>query len=105
MHCLFLWFVSSGLTSLPLLSSSSHLKKLDARDCDIQSLPHNLFHHKLEEIDVNGNKGDYDDDVYDNDNDDDNDDDSDNGKDFDDDSLSLTPVDQNYKLCIYQCLF
>ena len=47
----------SGLTSLPLLSPSSCLKKLDAEMCDIQSLPHDLLHHKLEEINLNSNKG------------------------------------------------
>ena len=46
---------------MPLLSASSCLKKLDAEDCDIQSLPDNLFNHKLEEINLKGNKGEFDD--------------------------------------------
>ena len=25
--------------------------------CDIQSLPHDMFHHKLEEINLSNNKG------------------------------------------------
>ena len=60
------------MTSLPPLSPSSCLKKLDTSGCNIQSLPHNLFHHKLEKIDLEGNKGDYDDnDDHDDDKDDD----------------------------------
>ena len=47
----------SGLKSLPLFSNSSCLKKLDAEDCDIQSLPDNLFQYQLEEINLKGNKG------------------------------------------------
>ena len=41
---------------MPVLSSS--LKKLFAENCDIQFLPDNLFHYKLEEINLNGYKGD-----------------------------------------------
>ena len=46
-----------ALKSLPLLPASSSLKKLNAEHCDIQSLPDNLFHHQLEEINLKGNKG------------------------------------------------
>ena len=46
-----------GLTALPLLSPSSSLKTLHAEECDIHLLPHNLFHHKLEEINLSRNKG------------------------------------------------
>ena len=46
-----------GLKSLPHLSDSSCLKKLDAENCDIQSLPDNLLHYHMEEIYLKGNKG------------------------------------------------
>ena len=68
----------SGLTSLPLLPPSSCLKKLDAEGCDIQSLQHDLFHHKLEEINLKENKSEDDVDVDDDDDDVDDDDTDDN---------------------------
>ena len=46
---------------MPLLSASSCLKKLDAENCDILSLPENLFNHRLEEINLKGNKSEFDD--------------------------------------------
>ena len=47
----------SGLKSLPLLPASSCLKTLNAENCDIQSLPDNLFCRQLEVINLKGNKG------------------------------------------------
>ena len=41
---------------MPLLSDSSCLKKLHAANCDILSLPDNLFHYQLEEINLSGNE-------------------------------------------------
>ena len=50
-------FFSADLTSLPPSSPSSALKKLIAERCGIKSLPENLFHHHLEEVDLSGNTG------------------------------------------------
>ena len=33
------------------------LKRLNLGSCKVQSLPHDLFHYQLEEVDVSGNKG------------------------------------------------
>ena len=50
-------FLLSGLKELPSLAPGSRLKKLDAYGCDIQSLPADLFHFCLEEVNLNDNKG------------------------------------------------
>ena len=47
----------SGLKSLPSPSPSSHLKKLTARECSLESLPSDFFHFQLEEVNFFGNKG------------------------------------------------
>ena len=60
---------------MPFLSASSCLKKLDAENCDILSLPDNLFQYQMEEINLKGNKGEDDYNNHDNDGDDDDDDD------------------------------
>ena len=83
----FCFFPILGLKLLPPLSASSCLKKLVAENCDIQSLPDNLFHYNWEEIDLRGNKGEGDDDD-DNREDDGDEDDDDNG----DDKLMMTMV-------------
>ena len=46
-----------GLRILPFHSAPSCLKKLVAQNCDIESLPDNLFHYNWEEVDLMGNKG------------------------------------------------
>ena len=46
-----------ALKFLPLLSASSCLKKLDVSGCGIQFLPHDLFDHKLEKLNLSKNKG------------------------------------------------
>ena len=46
-----------GLKILPSLVPGSPLRELDARDCDIQSVPHNLFHYNLEDVNLSNNKG------------------------------------------------
>ena len=53
---------------MPPLLPSSCLRKLNAEECDIQSLPHNLFHFNLEVINLSRNKGNDDDEDFDNDN-------------------------------------
>ena len=50
-------FVLSELKELPSLVPGSPLKKLSAWNCDIQSLPADLFHFRLEEVNLNDNKG------------------------------------------------
>ena len=46
-----------GLKTLPSLVPGSPLRKLDARNCDIQTVPHNLFHYNLEDVYLTNNKG------------------------------------------------
>ena len=46
-----------GLKSLPALSPASNLKLLRAYNCNLQSLPGNLFHYQLERAHLYGNKG------------------------------------------------
>ena len=70
-----------GLKSLPHLSDLSCLKKLHAENCDIQSLPDNLFHYQLEEINLSRNRGDNGDMIIYKDSDDDDNDDIDNNDD------------------------
>ena len=50
-------FRSQGLKELPSLIPESPLTKLRASYCDLQSLPDNLFHYQLEEVEVCKNKG------------------------------------------------
>ena len=47
----------SGLKSLPSPFPSSKLKKVTAKECSLESLPSDLFHFQLEEVDFQGNKG------------------------------------------------
>ena len=54
--------ISTELTSLPPLSSSSHLKKLTAENCGFKTLPENLLHPKLldsqlVEVNLSGESG------------------------------------------------
>ena len=54
---------------MPSVTPTSPLKDLQVNFCDLQSLPHDLFNHRLEEIYLNGNKGDNGDDDADDDDD------------------------------------
>ena len=47
--------ISTGLISLRHMPLPTSLKKLKVSYCGIMSLPENLFHFQLEEIDMSGN--------------------------------------------------
>ena len=49
-------FFFTGLTSLPATGPSSLLKVLNAWGCDIESLPHDSFHHGLEMVRLGWNR-------------------------------------------------
>ena len=40
-----------------ILSKEINLVELDLRNCDIQSLPEDSFHHRLEKVNLENNKG------------------------------------------------
>ena len=52
-----MFYICADLTSLLPLLPSSALKELTVIECGIKSLPANLFHFQLEEIDISGNSG------------------------------------------------
>ena len=43
--------------NLRTVAAGRNLTRLEIYDCDITTLPHDLFHHRLETVDISGNKG------------------------------------------------